>query len=155
MDSRKIHAKSEMLIRKPVEDVFEMLVDPERTSKVWFTRGSGRLEAGQRVQWYWDMYGSSVQVEVKAIEPNRRILVDWSAYGAPSSIEWLFTPRADGTTFVCITNSGFSGSEEEIVQTAINSTEGFTYLLAALKGFLEHNIQLNFVRDRFPDGIPH
>ena len=37
-------AKAEMLIRKPVAEVFEAFVDPEITRKFWF---SGRLEAGK------------------------------------------------------------------------------------------------------------
>ena len=40
-------AKAEMLIRKPVAEVFEAFVDPGVTSKFWFTRGSGRLQPGQ------------------------------------------------------------------------------------------------------------
>ena len=37
-------AKAEMLIRKPVAEVFEAFVDPEITRKFWF---SGRLETGK------------------------------------------------------------------------------------------------------------
>ncbi len=106
-------AKAEMLIRKPVAEVFEAFVDPAVTSKFWFTRGSGRLEPGKQVQWDWEMYGFSVQVTVKAIEPNKRILVEWSHDGSTTTIEWTFTARDDGTTFVSITNSGFSGEADE------------------------------------------
>ena len=49
-------AKAEMLIRKPVAQVFEAFVDPAITSKFWFTKGSGRLEAGKRIRWDWEMY---------------------------------------------------------------------------------------------------
>ena len=34
-----------MLIRKPVADVFEAFIDPDVTTKFWFTKSSGRLEA--------------------------------------------------------------------------------------------------------------
>ena len=44
-------AKAEMLIRKPVGQVFEAFVDPAITSLFWFTRGSGRLEPGRQVRW--------------------------------------------------------------------------------------------------------
>ena len=63
-------------------------------------------------------------------------------------------PRSDGTTFVSITNSGFSGSPREIATLAVGSTEGFSFVLAGAKALLEHGIQLNLVRDRFPDGLP-
>ncbi len=133
--------------------VFEAFVNPAITSRFWFTKSSGRLEPGKQVQWDWEMYHSSSQVLVKAIEQNRRILIEWSSSGAPTTVEWLFTSRADGTTFVSITNTGFSGDGDEIVDQAIGSTAGFTMVLAGLKALLEHNIILNLVADRFPDGL--
>jgi uncharacterized protein YndB with AHSA1/START domain len=151
-DQRPV-AKAEMLIRKPVDEVFEAFIDPAITSKIWFTKGSGRLEPGAVVQWDWEMYNSSVQATVKDIKQNERILVEWSGYVAPTSIEWCFVPRSDGTTFVSVMNAGFSGNEDEIVQQALDSTEGFAFLLAGLKALLEHNIILNLVPDRFPDGV--
>src|SRR5215813_13191304 len=118
-------AKTGMLIRKPVADVFEAFVDPSITTQFWFTRSSGRLEAGKRIQWMWEMFGSSVNVDVKAVEKNRRILIEWGAYEKPTTVEWLFSPREDGTTFVSITNSGFSGEPDGIARQAVGSTEGF------------------------------
>jgi uncharacterized protein YndB with AHSA1/START domain len=35
-------ATAEMLIRRPVPEVFEAFVNPAITSKFWFTKGSGR-----------------------------------------------------------------------------------------------------------------
>jgi uncharacterized protein YndB with AHSA1/START domain len=40
-------AQAEMLIRKPVAEVFEAFGNPVITSKFWFTKESGRLEAGK------------------------------------------------------------------------------------------------------------
>jgi uncharacterized protein YndB with AHSA1/START domain len=147
-------AKTEMLIRKPVADVFEAFVDPAITSKFWFTKGSGRLEAGKEVQWEWEMYNLSTLVNVKEVELNERILVEWFSGGSSTIIEWTFTQHTDHTTMVKITNAGFSGDGDEIVQQAIGSTEGFTFVLAGLKALFEHNINLNLVADRFPNGIP-
>ena len=146
-------AKAEMLIRKPVAEVFEAFVDPAITSKFWFTQGSGRLDTEQEITWEWGMYNFSIQISVKEIEKNKKIRVEWPGYGTPTTVEWMFTPRADGTTFVSITNQGFSGEEDEVVKQAVASTEGFTLVLAGLKAFLEHNIVLNLVADRFPDGV--
>ncbi len=142
-----------MLIRKPVAEVFEAFVNPAITSKFWFTKGSGRLEAGKQIQWDWEMYDHSEQVTVKALEENKRILIEWPASGTLATVEWIFTPRADNTTFVSITNTGFSGDDDEIVKQALESTEGFALVLSGLKAFLEHNIILNLVSDRFPDAL--
>ncbi len=144
-------AKAAMLIRRPVAVVFEAFVNPDVTARFWFTKGSGRLEAGKHVTWEWEMYNFSADVQVKVVEPNARILVDWTAYGAPTTIEWVFTPRIDGTTFVSITNTGFPGTAAEAMQHALDATEGFALVLAGAKAFLEHNLMLNLVWDRFPE----
>jgi uncharacterized protein YndB with AHSA1/START domain len=147
--TRMPEAKTAMLIRRPVAEVFEAFINPTITSKFWFTRGSGRLEQGKEVQWDWEMYNFSTQVSVKAIEENKRILIEWSGYGT-TMIEWIFTAPSEKTTFVSITNTGFSGNGDELVDQAISSTEGFTFVLSGLKAFLEHNIILNLVADRNP-----
>ena len=70
-------SKTGMLIRKPVADVFEAFINPDITTKFWFTKSSGRLEPGQQVQWDWEMYDVSIQVTATAIEPNKRIVIEW------------------------------------------------------------------------------
>ncbi|MES1241795.1 MAG: SRPBCC family protein [Acidobacteriota bacterium] len=145
--------KTAMLIRRPAAEVFEAFVDPEVTTKFWFTRGSGRLEAGKQVQWEWEMYDISVPVTAKALEPGRRLVVEWPGYKGTTTVEWTFQPLEDGTTFVRITESGFTGDGDELVKQVTNSTQGFTLVLAGLKAFLEHGIRLNLVADRFPKGV--
>jgi len=145
--------KTGMLIRKPTADVFEAFVDPDITTKFWFTKSSGRLEAGRQVQWDWEMYGISIPVTVKAIEPSKRIVIEWPGYSGLTTVEWLFAPQKDGTTFVSITEAGFTGDGDELVKQVTDSTQGFTLVLAGLKALLEHNIQLNLVADRYPKGI--
>lgn len=145
--------KTGMLIRRPVAEVFEAFINPDITTKFWFTRSSGRLEAGRQVQWDWEMYGVSAAVTVKAIEPDKRIVIEWPGYAGPTTVEWIFTPQADGTTFVSITEAGFTGDGDELVKQVTDSTQGFTLVLAGLKALLEHNARLNLVADRYPKGI--
>jgi uncharacterized protein YndB with AHSA1/START domain len=147
-------ARAGMLIRRPVAEVFEAFIDPAITSNFWFTKGSGPLDTGKRVRWDWEMFGVSAEVSVRAVEANKRILVEWSSTGSNSTaVEWLFAPRADDTTFVTITESGFSGNGDEVVQKAIDSQGGFTFLLSGLKAFLEYSITLNLTADHAPDAI--
>jgi uncharacterized protein YndB with AHSA1/START domain len=146
-------ASTGMLIRKPVGEVFEAFINPDITTKFWFTKGSGRLEAGKQVQWDWEMYNISVPVTVKAVEQNKRIVIEWPGYGGHTSVEWKFAPQQDGTTFVTVAESGFTGNGDELVKKTADSTQGFSLMLAGLKAYLEHNIQLNLVADRFPAGI--
>jgi uncharacterized protein YndB with AHSA1/START domain len=146
-------SKTGMLIRRAAADVFEAIVNPDITSKFWFTKGSRKLEVGKITQWDWEMYGQSIEVVPKVIEPNKRIVIEWPGYGGPTTVEWTFEVLENGTTFVNVTESGFSGSGDEIVKYVADSTEGFSLMLAGLKALLEHDIRLNLVADRFPKGI--
>ncbi|MBS1212568.1 MAG: Activator of Hsp90 ATPase 1 family protein [Proteobacteria bacterium] len=146
-------AKTGMLIRKPVADVFEAFTNPDITTKFWFTRSSGRLEAGKQVRWDWEMYDISIPVVVKSIEPNQRIVIDWPGHGSPTTVEWSFTPEEEGSTFVNITHFGFTGTADEIVGQATDSAQGFALVLAGLKALLEHDVGLNLIADRYPKGI--
>lgn len=146
-------ANSAMLIRRPVAEVFEAFVDPDVTTKFWFTKGSGRLEAGKEVRWEWEMYDVSTRVVVKTIEPNERIVVEWDGYSGRTMVEWEFMPHQRHATFVRVTESGWTGTGDELFKYVRDSTEGFTWTLASLKALLEHKVRLNAVADRFPEGV--
>jgi uncharacterized protein YndB with AHSA1/START domain len=145
-------AKAQMLIRKPVGQVFEALVDPAITSRFWFSKSSGRLEPGKRIRWDWEMYGHHTEVDVKEIEKNERILIEWNGPDNPSLVEWTLEAKGENT-FVTVKNWGFGGDPQEIMAQAIDSTGGFSFVLAALKVFLEHGIEPNFIVDHDPESL--
>lgn len=142
-------ATAGLLIRRPVAEVFEAFVDPALTSRFWFTRGSGRLDPGAQIRWDWEMYGVGTDVLVKAVEPGRRILIDWDVADDPSEVEWLFEDR-DGAAFVTVGNRGFEDGPAGVAK-ALESTGGFTLVLAGAKIWLEHGVEPRFVLDRHPD----
>jgi hypothetical protein len=78
-------AKTGMLIRRPVAAVFAAFNDPEVTTKFWFTKSSGRLEAGKQVKWEWEIYDASTQAVAEVIEPNKLIIIEWDGYSGHHS----------------------------------------------------------------------
>lgn len=146
-------AKAEMLIRKPISEVFEAFINPELTTKFWFTKSSGKLEAGKQIIWAWEMYNASAPVKVLEVELNKRILIEWPYNGVQTLVEWIFTPLGNDATYVSITNSGFQGDGDKVTEDALGSSGGFTWVLAGLKAYLEHGIKLNLIEDAFPKGL--
>lgn len=140
--------RTDMLIRKPVEEVYEAFIEPSVTTRFWFTKSSGRLVQGKRVRWDWEMYGVWDEVYVEELVPDRKIRIE-SSDG--TKVEWSFTPRTPDATMVTITNTGFSGSAAERTDQAIDSMGGYTMVLCGLKAFLEHGVVLNLVADKAPD----
>ncbi len=141
--------QAQMLVRRPIDEVFNSFVDPAITTRFWFTRSSGKLEPDAKVTWEWETYGVSADVHVKAIEPPTRILIEWDE--PATAVEWRFTSLGAESTLVQISNTGFQGTAEEIVGMALDSMGGFTLVLAGLKAWLEHGIALNLVADRDPE----
>lgn len=145
---RKAVARAEMLIRKPVSDVFAAFTEPEMITKFWLARTSGRLEAGARVHWDFIVRGAESDVEVKELKPDERIVISWDDGG---TVDFRFTRRAPRETFVTIENSGFTGDADEVLEKAVDSTGGFTLVLCELKALLEHGMRMNYGPDKFPD----
>jgi len=146
----EIVAKIELLIRRPLAEVFDAFVNPDVITKFWFNRTSGPLEADASVTWYWDLYEASTEVRVLSLEQNRRIYIEWDADTEnPSRVEWTFEDRGGDGTYVSVVNSGFDSEADDVVERVVDSTGGFALVLAAAKAYLEHGVELNIVADRF------
>lgn len=151
-NSSSFVVEAQMLVRKPVSEVFEAFVNPCITTKFWFSKSSGQLELGKKVRWDWEVFGVGDTLTVKEIEQNRRILIEWDH--DPTTVEWNFEPRGNDSTLVKISSWGFRGSDSEVLAQAVDSKGGYTMVLAGLKAWLEYGVELNLVRDQFPDGCP-
>lgn len=147
--SEPIAVHAQMLIRRPVSHVFHAFVDPAVTARFWFTKSTGPLTTGAQVRWEWEMYGAATNVVVRAVERDKRILIEWN--DPPCPVEWKFERWGADATLVTVETSGFRGSDSEIIAQALDSKGGFTSVLAACKALLEHDVALNLVGDQFPD----
>jgi uncharacterized protein YndB with AHSA1/START domain len=142
-----------MLIRRPPAAVFAAFVEPEQITKFWFSRTTGPLAPGAVVQWEWEPYDVAATVTVHAFEPERRIVTEWPGASGPTTVEYRFVAQPDGTTWVEITERGFRAQGAALVQEVADSTQGFTLVLAGLKAWCEHGLQLDLIWDRYPKGL--
>ena len=153
MEIREIPtAEAGMLIRRPVAEVFEAIIDPAITTKFWFTHGSGRLDGGKEVRWEWRMYGISTTATVSEIARNEKIVMQWG--DPPTTVVWTFTEMPDDATFLEVRNFGFAGNGDQQVKEAVGSTDGFALMLAGAKAWLEQGLTLGLMGDRHPKGVP-
>ena len=151
MKNNQAGVETQMLIRKPVSLVFQAFIDPAITTNFWFTKSSGQLETGKTITWEWEMYGISTNVSVKEIDPNQKIVIEW---GKPATtVSFEFNPLSDDTTYVVIKNYGFKETGNDLIAVIKDSTGGFTTVLDGLKAYLEHDIKLNLIGDKFPREI--
>lgn len=137
----------QMTIRKPVSEVFRAFIDPAVTTKFWFTKSSGRLEAGKTITWEWEMYNAWVDVKVKEIVTDKKIVFEWDTPSTTVDIE--FTELSGQITSVVVRNYGFSQTGDDLISVINNNAGGFTTVLDGLKAYLEYGIELNLVKDKF------
>ncbi len=149
--NKALTVEVQMMIRQPASVVFNAIQDPAVTSKFWFTRGSDKLEKGKKVTWHWEMYGVSAHVLVKEVIPNEKIIIEWNS--PPTTVEFDFNTMGDDATLVVIRNYGFSQEGDELLHVLKDSTGGFTTVLDGMKAYLEHNVQLNLVADKYPQKL--
>lgn len=144
-----------MRIRRTPHDVFEALADPRITTRFWYSKSSGRMVEGAELLWEWEMYGASGHVRVVDVEDDRLIRFVWDGYDPanPTTVEFNLSSREDDTTYLVITETGFSGDADTQVARALESTAGFTFLLSSLKAALEHDITLRVVLDAHPQDL--
>jgi uncharacterized protein YndB with AHSA1/START domain len=139
-----------MLIRRPARDVFRAFVDPDVTTRFWFTHSSGPLTRGAKVRWEWEMYGVSTDVAVRELEDDRRVVFDWGDAEESTTVKLRLLPNGDDATYVQVTETGFIGDGDAIVARVVGSTAGFYQVICAVKALLEHDVVLTVVRDHAP-----
>ncbi|MBL3686540.1 ATPase [Leucobacter zeae] len=136
-------------ISKPPEEVYEAVADPAALSSYFTTAGAeGRVEAGATVQWDFADFPGAFPVEVLDAVPHERIVIRWA--GDPAA-----TVDARGTevAFVFVAVDEGRRTEVRITERAWRPTSagaagafgncmGWTGMLAAMKAWLEHGINL-------------
>ena len=147
--------ETQMQIRRSAAEVFNAFIDPAVTTNFWFTKSSGKLEVGKEVKWDWEMYNVSTTVWASEIVPNERIVFEWGE-SPKRTVEFLFKTLSDGSTYVVAKEYGYQETGDELIAAIKDSTGGFTTVLDGLKCWLEHGINLNLIRDKFPaEAIQH
>ena len=141
-------------ISKPLEKVFEAVVNPDHLSHYFTTGGAqGRLETGATVTWDFADFPGAFPVEVVEVVPNEKIVLHWGAAdGTPdqggsydTTVTMTFAALEDGRTLVTIGESGWRDTVAA-QKAAFGNCEGWTGILCALKVYIEHGINL---RDGF------
>lgn len=143
----KIFVQAQMLIRKPIDNVFEAFINPEVTTNFWFTKSSGKLEEGKTITWEWEMYGAKSEVKVLQIIPNQLIKTEWGLFS--NNVDYEFKEMEKGT-LVIIKSYGYSETGDELLSVINDNTGGFTTVLDGCKAYLEHGINLRLIEDKFP-----
>jgi uncharacterized protein YndB with AHSA1/START domain len=129
-------------IDRPVEEVFDHVVEPGLLCSYFTTAASGELAAGREVRWEWSPTESEA-VRVEELEPNRRIVLTWRAYHVPTRtrVTFTFEPDGAGATVVRIAEAGWEPDQAGL-DSAMEHCAGWEHMLQCLKARLRFGIDL-------------
>jgi uncharacterized protein YndB with AHSA1/START domain len=127
-------------ILKPVDEVFDAVVDPRKMSQYFISGASGPIRPG-RVEWEFGDVGVGVSINVLEVERNRRIVFESSALGPRIRCTIEFAADGPDVTLVTVTESAFSLTGEG-VKLALGQNAGWTRTLCGLKAWLQFGINL-------------
>lgn len=134
----KLIAKATIQIQKPIEEVFEGIVNPEKMTKYFISESNGRMETGKELVWKFPEFPDECPVKEIKVEANRSVSFVWDK---DTIVNITLTPQADRSTVVKVTEDGKDYSEENL-KWLIGNIEGWANFLACMKAWLEYGIQL-------------
>ncbi|MEE6272637.1 SRPBCC domain-containing protein [Georgenia sp. MJ206] len=139
-------------VARPCAEVYEAIADPEQLSRYFTTGGArGRLEPGNDVTWDFHDFPGAFPVTVVEATPPHRLVIRWDGgettrEDGTTTTTFELEPADDGArTLVTITESSWRATPDG-AKNAFGNCEGWTFMLSALKVWLEHGVNL---RDGF------
>ncbi len=127
-------------VLKPVEEVFEAIVDPEKMTNYFISKSTGRMEEGSELLWTFPEFEGESRILVGKIETNKLVSFYWEIEGKFHLTQIELTGYGDRTK-VSITETG-GQPDEAGINWLKGNTEGWANFLACLKAWLEYGIHL-------------
>ena len=139
MQTLEIQAKLQIL--KPVNEVFEAIVDPAKMTNYFISESTGRMESDKELTWKFPEFDMKIPVRVGRVDKDQYISYYWNDADQEFLVEIKLTPAADNATLVTITEKG-KKNDEAGIEWLKRNTEGWANFLACLKAYLEYGINL-------------
>ncbi|MDH5415033.1 MAG: SRPBCC domain-containing protein [Flavobacteriaceae bacterium] len=134
----RLESNATIQIQKPIEDVFEGIVNPEKMTKYFISESTGRLESGKEVIWKFPEFEDKFPVKEIKIENNSSISFVWD----PETVVIITLEKLpDESTIVRVNENGKELNEDNL-KWALENSGGWANFLACMKAYLEYGIQL-------------
>lgn len=141
MSPEKLEINVAMQIHKPMNEVFEAIVDPEKMSNYFISQSTGIMEDGKNLIWKFPEFDFECPVRVDKIEKDKYISYYWENSGKELLVEITLSESLNNSTLVSISEKDMDNNEVGLKWLSGNSF-GWSNFLACLKAYLEYGINL-------------
>ena len=131
-------AKATIQIQKPIDVVYEGIVNPEKMINYFISESTGRLETGKELIWKFPEFPMEFPVKDIKTEINSSISFVWDK---ETVVKIILEEQPDKSTVVKVTEDGKPFNENNL-KWALGNTEGWANFLACMKAYLEYGIHL-------------
>lgn len=134
----KLTARVSLQIQKPVEEVFEAIVNPQIMTKYFISESSGRMETGKELFWEFGDFPGKFPVKVTEVQSDSMVSFVWDE---ETIVRIILEEQTDKSTVVTITEGEKELSEKNL-EWLIGNTFGWGNFLDCMKACLEYGVQL-------------
>lgn len=128
-------------VLKPVQEVFQAIIQPHLMVNYFISKGSDVLEEGKQIMWAFPEFEGEFPINVIKVEDNTQVSFAWEVDEEEHVVNILLQHEGKNATVVLVTEEPKDPSIKNIKWLKSN-TEGWANFLACLKAYLEYNINL-------------
>jgi uncharacterized protein YndB with AHSA1/START domain len=125
-------------IQKPIEEVYEGIINPEMMTKYFISESNGRLETGQDLLWKFPEFDERFPITEVVVVENTSVSFKWD----PDTQVQIHLEAYNSTSTVVKITEGDKDYSPENLAWLISNTGGWSNFLACLKAYLEYGVQL-------------
>jgi uncharacterized protein YndB with AHSA1/START domain len=153
--TQTLEIKAGLQVLKPINEVFEAIVDPGKMKNYFISKSSGYMKEGETLIWKFPEMEMEFEVKVGKIEKPGYISYYWdgASDGENTLVEMKLQAVENNITFISITEKGKPNNEKGIIWLKRN-TEGWANFLACLKAWMEYGVHLRkgaFNKSQLPE----
>ncbi|MDX1327695.1 MAG: SRPBCC domain-containing protein [Arenibacter sp.] len=134
----KLISKAFIQIQKPVEEVFESIVNPAQMTQYFISESSGRLDSEEEIVWKFPEFDETFPLSDIEVKPNSSVSFVWDP---ATVVKIVLEPQPDHSTVVRVSENGKELNEKNM-EWLIDNTGGWANFLACMKAYLEYGISL-------------
>lgn len=134
----KLTSKASLQIQKPIEEVFESIVNPDKMTNYFISESSGKLETGKEVIWKFPEFKDRFPIKNVVVKTNESISYEWD----PETVVNISLTRLPDESTVVRVTEGAKAYNEQNMEWLVSNAAGWANFLACMKAYLEYGIQL-------------
>ena len=134
----RLVSKAALQIQKPVEAVFEGIVNPDMMTKYFISESTGRLESGVDLKWKFPEFPDWYPVTQVSVRADESISFVWD----PETVVTICLEKQPDNSTVVTVEEGRKEITEENLNWLVSNAGGWSNFLASLKAYLEYGVEL-------------